>query len=259
VRFHFFNNDGGRAAMCGNGALCATRIAAYLELATPAGMTLETDAGAYRSRCLDGPGERAELVLGDLEPASEPAVRLAAGERDARLFQVGVPHLVVEVDDVAQVSLEERGRALRFDPALGQAGANVNFVSQSARSALFAPSARSARSARSAGPARSARSALSALSAGEGGGGEWAMRTYERGVEAETLACGTGATAVAASLAAAGRASLPVQILTASGRALCISGVLRQGRLEEARLGGEGRLVFRAVLGEGPLVGTSEP
>jgi diaminopimelate epimerase len=215
VRFHFFNNDGGRAAMCGNGALCATRIAAYLELANPAGMTLETDAGAYQSRCLDGAGERAELALGDIAAYSQPAVQLGAGERLARLTRVGVPHLVVPVDDVAAVPLMERGRALRFDPALAPDGANVNFVSP----------------ARGEGPA-------------------WAMRTYERGVEGETLACGTGAVAVAGCLALLGRASLPLEVRTASGRVLCVSGMPSPAGVRQAKLAGEGRLVFRSVLGD---------
>ena len=143
VRFHFFNRDGGRAAMCGNGALCATRIAGRLELASPAGMLLETDAGAYRSRCLDGPGELAELVLGDLPAPSSPAVSLGKGERQAYLALVGVPHLVVPVDDLEAVPIMERGRALRSAPALGPDGAPVNFLGQLA-------------------------------------GGGWGMRTYER-------------------------------------------------------------------------------
>jgi len=215
VRFHFFNNDGGRAAMCGNGALCATRIAAHLELAKPDGMTLETDAGAYRSRCVDGDGERAELVVGDLTQFSRPQVRLQAGEREARLVHVGVPHLVVLVDQVAAVPIMERGRALRFDPALGPPGANVNFVSRG----------------------------------GGGRGGEaWAMRTYERGVEGETLACGTGAVAAASVLALSGHASLPLDLQTASGRFLRVSGSPAGPDVLGASLTGEGRLLFRAIL-----------
>jgi diaminopimelate epimerase len=213
VRFRFFNNDGGRAGMCGNGALCATRIAAYLGLADPRGMTLETDAGVYRSRCLDGSGERAELSLGDLKGFTAPGVVLKGAERDATLVSVGVPHLVVRVDHLAAVPIMERGRALRFDPALGPSGANVNFV---------------------AGPA---------------GGEGWAMRTYERGVEGETLACGTGAVATASALALSGQASLPVEIRTASGQVLCVSGEPVGGEVRRATLTGEGRLVFRAVLG----------
>lgn len=215
VRFHFFNNDGGRAAMCGNGALCATRIAAYLELANPSGMTLETDAGTYPSRCVEGDGERAELVLGDLADFSSPKVKLGAGELDAHLVHVGVPHLVVRVNDVAAVPIMDRGRALRFDAALGPPGANVNFVSRR-------------------------------------GSGAWAMRTYERGVEGETLACGTGAVAAASVLALFGHAGLPLEVQTASDRALRVSGTQAGHGVRRATLTGEGRLVFRAVLGDIP-------
>src|SRR6266581_1059029 len=59
VRMIYFNADGSRAAMCGNAALCSTRLAARLGIARAQGMTLETDAGSYESRC-SGPGERAE-------------------------------------------------------------------------------------------------------------------------------------------------------------------------------------------------------
>ena len=75
--------------------------------------------------------------------------------------------------------------------------------------------------------------------------GEWRMRTYERGVESETLACGTGAVAAAAVLAHNGVLGLPWNVQTASGSVLTVSGELADG----ARLAGEGRLVFKAVLG----------
>lgn len=242
VRFHFFNNDGGRAAMCGNGALCATRLAAYLELARPDSMALETDAGVYRSRCLPGDGERAELRLGDVMEFTQPDVRLQAGEREARLVQVGVPHLVVLVEEVQALPLLERGRALRFDPALGPAGANVNFVGPTGVVELATPPD-------SHPPHASARSAASSPSAGEGRGG-WEMRTYERGVEGETLACGTGAVAAASVLSLSGRATLPLQLRTASGKVLGVSGTLTGSGVRDVSLAGEGRMVFRAILGD---------
>src|SRR5439155_1276601 len=83
------------------------------------GMVLETDAGSYESRSA-GPGERAELRLAAV-PAPTPVPGLAGtdGERRVALGLVGVPHLVVLVDDVSSVDLAPRGRALRSDPALG--------------------------------------------------------------------------------------------------------------------------------------------
>jgi diaminopimelate epimerase len=225
VRFHFFNSDGGRAPMCGNGSLCATRLAAWLELAPADGMILETDAGAFRTRCVPGEAERAEIVLSDIPGLEAPSIELAPGENHIRLGVIGmadlpgIPHLVVLVDDVRAVNVAERGRALRYHEAIAPAGANVNFVSQA-----------------------------------EGGG--WTMRTYERGVEGETLACGTGAVTSAAVLAAAGEIHLPWDVVTTAGYRLTISGRARNGTkgavLAEPTLAGEARIVYRAAVGAEP-------
>jgi diaminopimelate epimerase len=214
VRFHFFNRDGSRGAMCGNAALCATRLAAWLELAPPTGMVLETDAGEVTSRCLEGEREAAQIDLSEAAVPIVPEIPLESGERSIHYMKVGVDHLVVVVDDLQRPGLMGRGRVLRSHPALGAAGANVNFVARSSDG--------------------------------------WAMRTFERGVEAETLACGTGAVAVTAVLCGAGEATLPLPILTASGSVLEVSGVLRGLSISRPRLAGEGHLVFRAVLGGNP-------
>lgn len=211
VRFHFFNSDGSRAPMCGNGALCAIRLAAWLELGPREGMVLETDAGEVEGRCLPGDEERAEIVTPAVGALVEPDIELAAGERSIHFTTVGVPHLVVRVGDLAAVPLLQRGRELRLHPAI-PGGTNVNFLAN-----------------------------------GDQG---WAMRTYERGVEAETLACGTGAVAATAILARAGEAEPPLEIGTASGTTLTVSADLAPDRsLERPRLAGPACLVFRAVLG----------
>src|SRR5437879_7596168 len=92
VRMIYFNSDGSRAAMCGNAALCATRLAARLGMANPQGMILETDAGTYESRTA-GPGESAELRLHAVRPPA-PVAQLTTtdGEQRAALGTVGVPH-----------------------------------------------------------------------------------------------------------------------------------------------------------------------
>ena len=74
------------------------------------------------------------------------------------------------------------------------------------------------------------------------------MRTYERGVEGETLACGTGTVAAALALAKSGRLGLPANFLTRGGRLLAVSARLDEGRAEDIWLGGEGRLVFQGQL-----------
>lgn len=208
VRFHFFNSDGGRASMCGNAALCATRLAALLGMAPGAGMWLETDAGTLASRCLPENGEQAEIEFPPHGGIVAPEIPLHPGEESVHLTEVGVPHLVVLVHDVQAVEVRDRGRELREHPAVQPAGANVNFVSQHEA--------------------------------------EWRMRTFERGVEAETLACGTGAVAAAAVLVELESAiQLPWRVRTVLGTMLTVSGDLRNG----ARLAGEGRLLFKAIVG----------
>jgi diaminopimelate epimerase len=212
VRFHFFNSDGRRASLCGNAALCATRLAAWLGLARPEGMLLETDVGKLATRCLAGSGERAEIEVPSPGTAVVPEVALDDGEQSMHRVDVGVPHLVVLVEDLQAVAVCQRGRELRSHKALGRAGANVNFVA--------------------------------------GDRAEWGMRTYERGVEDETLACGTGAVAVATVLARIHGVRLPWNVRTVSGCVLTVSGELQDGTgIAGARLAGEGRLVFRAILG----------
>jgi len=212
VRMIYFNSDGSRADMCGNAALCSTSLAAHLSLGAADGMDLETDAGTYRSR--RGDQGRAELHLAPVEaPKAVPGLGVAPGEHRAALGRVGVPHLVVLVDDVDQLDLMGRGRALRLDPAVGPEGANVNFIS----------------------PGATAR--------------EWRMRTYERGVEAETLACGTGSVAAGCAIEEWGLGRLPINIVTRSGRLLEIKATRAPtGGYDDVWLAGEGRMVFRGVL-----------
>jgi diaminopimelate epimerase len=212
ARMVYFNSDGSRAAMCGNAALCSTRFAALLGITPPGLMRLETDAATYESRCT-ADGERAELHLATVEAPKQPAVRLGPGERRAGLAVVGVPHLVVLVEDLEAVDLPRRGRELRFDAALGNGGANVNFIAPTAKRSV------------------------------------WAMRTYERGIEGETLACGTGAVAAACLLHEWRLADLPATIMTRSGLPLGIRAEhARDGHYHVVWLEGQARLVFRGVL-----------
>jgi diaminopimelate epimerase len=129
---------------------------------------------------------------------------LEPGESRIGFARVGVPHLVVACADVENVDVENRGRALRHHPNL-KAGANVNFVSRR--------------------------------------GPEWTYRTYERGVEEETLACGSGSVATAAMLVAWNGESDPVRLITRSGAPLTVS--FDRGLPE---LSGEGRMVFTGLL-----------
>jgi diaminopimelate epimerase len=213
ARMIYYNADGSHAAMCGNAALCSTTLAAHLAIGgtPPDGMDLETDAGTYQSRAV-GSG-RAELHLAPVDPpAAVPRLELVAGERQAVLTRVGVPHLIVLVDDVDRVALMERGPSLRFDQALAPEGANINFVSKDEP-------------------------------------GVWRMRTYERGIEGETLACGTGAVGAGCAIREWGLGELPLDIQSRSGRMIGVRATKAQnGRYDDVWLIGEGRMVFRGVI-----------
>jgi diaminopimelate epimerase len=212
VRMAYWNSDGSRAAMCGNAALCSSRLAVYLELVEPGDLCLHTDAGMVRAHCAPS-GDRAEIQLPDFElDSSAPPFDRLAGERWMAFASVGVPHLVIGVDDIETIDLPGRGGGLRHDPRLAPAGANVNFVGRP--------------------PAP---------------GGPWLIRTYERGVEGETLACGTGTVAAAVAVAAQGESELPVRFRSRGGRELLVRASLRSGAASQVWLEGEGKLVFRAV------------
>ena len=209
VLMKYFNSDGSRGAMCGNAALCVTRLAARLGLGGKDAMTIESDDGEIASRLI---GDRPEI---DLQPVrgirTEVPAALAAGEDRMGYAIAGVPHVVVLCADIGAVDVAGRGAELRSADWTGPEGANVNFVSMA--------------------------------------GGGWAMRTFERGVEGETLACGTGAVASSAVLRAWGLTASETALRTRSGCVLQVGLRDEDGRVLP-RLRGEGRLVFEGAVGE---------
>lgn len=209
-KIRYLNADGSLAALCGNATLCSARLAVELGVASSAGFRVETDAGILAARYATGDPEI------DLEPvsevdASDPRVRLRAGEKRAGFALVGVPHVVIEVADLESVDVVGRGGPIRRDASYPH-GANVNFVASTT----------------------------------DGG---WGIRTYERGVEAETLACGTGAVAAAILLTAWGAGRAPVRLTTRSGQTLRVE-LRRDDKVWHASLAGPARIVFRGTLGE---------
>jgi len=208
----YHNADGGRAEFCGNGARCAARFALDLGLGRGGEVAFATDAGPKSARrAADG---RIALRFGRVEAGAPAAVVEAAGRAfEGRAFRPGVPHFVVEAASLAEVPLAAWGAALRHHPAFGPAGTNVDFV---------AP----------LGPSRVA------------------MRTYERGVEGETPACGSGAIAVALWAAERGAAS-PVRVRTAGGDDLDVEFAEADGGWEVI-LTGPAEVAFRGEWREGP-------
>ncbi len=210
LRMTYLNRDGTVASMCGNAALCTTRLAVELGAAPASGFTLETDSGVLGVRIRAGtPEVDLARVSEVVEEFSTPMDR---GERRIGFALAGVPHLVILCDDVDTVDVVGRGRPLRQLPELA-AGANVNFVSREPK-----------------GPG-------------------WRIRTYERGVESETLACGTGAVSTAILLATWGQATDRVQLRTRSGRVLEVS-LKRVDGCWLPTLAGEARIVYTGQFGE---------
>ena len=214
ARIVYLNSDGSRAALCGNATLCAARLAVHLGMfAEGDAFVIRTDSGDLRARVIPG-GDPSFVFDAVRELTSDaPEVPATDGAEESRVGYAlaGVPHVVVCVRDVDGVDLDGRGRQLRQAVATRPAGANVNFVSPV-------------------------------------GDGSWRMRTFERGVEGETLACGTGAVACAAILRAWGDAGDVIQLITRSGRPVVVTRAPAGG--EGLILAGEGRLVFEGVLRE---------
>lgn len=208
-KLRIFNSDGSESPMCGNGARCAARYA-FMKVIAGRSMSIEVGAGVISAEILPDSRVRVE-VPGAQEAPARLAVRLGNRTLPAYLTDAGVPHLVVFVKDVDSVPVSSLGAALRHAPEAGQDGANVDFVT-------IPPTP------------------------------PFPMRTFERGVEAETLACGTGATAVAWTLFKLGLSGPDVRLLTASGEELLVE-IRDDGSPSPSfHLTGGARLVCRGFL-----------
>jgi diaminopimelate epimerase len=223
-RMRYYNSDGGEAETCGNGARCIARFANLLGAAGPA-CRFETQAGIYeaavkpeavRVSMSDASGLELDVQLGR---ATLPADLLSGipslrGAGTVDFINTGVPHAVIRVentDDLQNVPVVELGRAIRYHARFAPAGTNVNFIAPIASS-------------------------------------HFAIRTYERGVEDETLACGTGSIASAIVACRRALAAPPVRLTTRSGVDLLVHLEPTERGATRVRLEGEARLVFKGEL-----------
>jgi diaminopimelate epimerase len=211
-KWRFFNADGGEAEMCGNGARCAARFVHLTGIVKKTEMAFRTLAGIIGAELL---GSRVKVQM--TEPHSlKQDIQVEAGGRSFSLdfINTGVPHavcLLTSADELESADIQRWGRAIRFHPQFQPAGTNANFVYvDSARRIL--------------------------------------VRTYERGVEGETLACGTGAIATALVCAARNRAASPVLVETRSGESLTIHFKKRQNEFTDVFLEGEARVAYEGEL-----------
>ena len=203
IRMRYWNSDGSFGAFCGNGTRCAARFA-FLNVVAGRKMTIETDAGIVSAEISDG----GQVTLA-LPPPSmfRPKRPLTVGAQTVHgsSILVGVPHYVLYLRDDPSASLRTGlwtqniaplGSAIRQHPDLRpDGGANVNFVTVR-------------------------------------DGHSIEVRTYERGVEAETLSCGSGVVASAVTSGLFGKVQSPVTVLTRSGTSYEVSFEIRDGRAE---------------------------
>lgn len=208
-RMRYYNADGGEAETCGNGSRCIARFA-FTQGIAPREMVFQTLAGPYQAEVLENGEVRVEMS--DAFGLRE-GIAIADPEFSGNVSFVntGVPHVVVLQDDLDNAPVVAAGRHLRYHKEFAPAGTNVNFVKVSGPDSLD-------------------------------------VRTYERGVENETLACGTGC--IASSIIAV-RQSLvhsPVRVKTASGEYLTIDFHLTADGATHVSLQGSAHIVFRGYV-----------
>jgi len=214
----YFNADGLPADLCLNGTRCAAQLAFHLGWAAGT-VRMRTAAGDFPARRLD-----ASRVAVDLPAPSAPpqSLTLEAGSSAYAGYSllIGVPHFVLLWPaGLERAPVRELGREIRYHPAFGAPGTNVDF-------------------ARFPEPDR------------------MEIRTYERGVEDETLSCGTGVLAGAAVGLATGQARLPLRVETQGGFELQVDGDLAAGRWS---LSGDARIIAEGEMLAGALADPAPP
>ena len=207
-RMRYYNRDGGEAEMCGNGARCFARFANQVAGAGEA-IRFETPAGIIGAR-LDG--DSVTLEMGEPKDLRLNIELAANGQKESLHFiNSGVPHVVVPVPTVETVEVHQRGQAIRRHEKFQPAGANVNFLEKRGPNAIK-------------------------------------IRTYERGVEAETLACGTGVVASALIFAATENVPGPIWVTVRSGAELSVDFTKDGDRFSDVKLIGPAEFVFEGTI-----------
>jgi len=211
-RWRFYNADGSEADMCGNGARCAARVASILGIGNNGRMCFETGAGLIEAEVFASGQVSIRLTDAPL-PDLDRSIRLSTGNATISFVHTGVPHVVMEVADVDRIDVKAMGREIRYHADFAPAGTNVNFASPKGLRRL-------------------------------------AIRTYERGVEDETLACGTGSTAAALVMAEKYGWTSPVAVDTRSGSQLTIHFERSTSGYTNLFLEGDARVIYKAELSE---------
>jgi len=209
-KWRFFNSDGSVAEMCGNGARCVARFAYLTGIAGPE-MSFETGAGIVEARVA---GESVKIKMTDpSDLKTDYTLELKDRSISFSSINTGVPHVVMVTDTLDDVEVVKMGREVRFHDMFAPAGTNVNFICPIKDDTI-------------------------------------GIRTYERGVEDETLACGTGSVAGALIMARKMKIDAPINVLTRSGVILKIYYKEKNGTYQDIYLEGDARIIYRAELFE---------
>ena len=208
-RMRYYNSDGGEAEMCGNGARCFALLARAVSGRKGNVLRIQTQAGLVT---LQIRGQEVQVSMTEPTKLRLGRKLVVAGRKLAVDFlNTGVPHAVLFVRSVRSIDVAKQGRAIRYHSAFAPSGTNVNFVEI-------------------------------------GRGNRIHVRTYERGVEGETLACGTGV--VASSILSNLRRGLrsPILVTTRGGDNVRVGFSMENGQARKVTLQGPARIVYRGVL-----------
>jgi diaminopimelate epimerase len=207
-RMRYYNCDGGEAEMCANGARCFAQFANQI-LGGRDELRFETLAGIIRAQFRD---TGVKLSLSEpKEMFLNRALEIEKRKISVHSINTGVPHVVTFVDDLEATPVRDWGAKIRFHTAFHPRGTNANFVKQ------LEP-------------------------------GKIAVRTYERGVEDETLACGTGVTASGLIYAALNDSEAPVRVLVRGGDWMEVGFQKNLSGFEQVTLEGPADFVFEGTI-----------
>ena len=211
--WRYFNADGGEVEMCGNGGRCVSRFAFLKKIAGPK-MTFETLLGPVSAEVH---GRVVKVLMPEPgTPSMNIGLELQQGWKSCDFINTGVPHVVVDVEGLADLPVREQGRAVRYHNRFSPEGTNANFMTK-------------------IGPDR------------------LEVRTYERGVEDETLACGTGAIASALVSSIRGMVNSPVKVKTRGGEELAIHFQREGDSFNEVWLEGNTSIIYEGRLNQEAL------
>ena len=207
-RMRYYNRDGGEAEMCGNGARCFARFANKIA-GVQGPITFQTPAGIIGAEV---DNDRVTLQMSDpTDLRLNVQLQLEGEDATVHVINTGVPHVVVPVSRVDMVPVRERGAAIRYHEMFSPKGTNANFLEKRGPKSI-------------------------------------AIRTYERGVEDETLACGTGVVASALIFAAREKVRGPVSVLVRGGSELKVDFEKGGERFRDVRLTGPAEFVFEGTI-----------